>query len=336
MAGEVKNPQVIPKGLLIAMPLVALTYVLPTLGGLASMPAGSWENWALAQEGMGGGNVGYATVLTTYLGNAWGYAFLVIAIISQCAIFNTYLASGSRGFFVLADDNLCPKALVKVSKKKGVPWVGIMSLAVVTFILGQNFDFSMLVNIEVVFMLAYYIVLSFVVVKLRKKYPVEERKAKGLYVIRGGKIGYLFCVTMPIIIAIVSLMLNGSDYLFVGLIATSTGMIAYIILKKMYGGLYKSDPETNPINKKTGLAVGDTIRLGFLVIIVGATAFFGKLWLKWYEVDYGEWTTDDYDMFVDSIPQVMQALQWGGIALMIIGAILIFAGRKIEIKEKTA
>ncbi len=36
MGGEVKNPQVIPKGLMIAMPLVALTYVLPTLGGLAS------------------------------------------------------------------------------------------------------------------------------------------------------------------------------------------------------------------------------------------------------------------------------------------------------------
>ena len=42
MAGEVKNPQVIPKGLMIAMPLVALTYVLPTLGGLASLPEGSW------------------------------------------------------------------------------------------------------------------------------------------------------------------------------------------------------------------------------------------------------------------------------------------------------
>lgn len=44
MAGEVKNPQVIPKGLLLAMPLIAATYVLPTLGGLASI--GQWDSWS--------------------------------------------------------------------------------------------------------------------------------------------------------------------------------------------------------------------------------------------------------------------------------------------------
>ena len=155
MAGEVKNPQVIPKGLLIAMPLVALTYILPTLGGLACMPEGSWMNWS-TEGGFGSDNVGYATILTTHLGSVWGYIFLVIAIISQCAIFNTYLASGSRGFFVLADDRLCPQFLVKVSKNRGVPYVGILSLAVVTVILAQS-DFTTLVNIEVVFILALYI-----------------------------------------------------------------------------------------------------------------------------------------------------------------------------------
>lgn len=45
-------------------------------------------------------------------------------------------------------------------------------------------------------------------------------------------------------------------------------------------------------------------------------------------------STNSWCMFVDSIPQVMQALQWGGIVLMIIGAVLIFVGRKIENKEK--
>ena len=117
VAGEVKNPQVIPKGLLIAMPLIALTYVLPTLGGLASV--GNWENWS-TDGGFDGSTVGYATVLTQYLGPVWGYIFLFIAIISQCAIFNTYLASGSRGFFVMADDYLFPKALVKNSAVNGI------------------------------------------------------------------------------------------------------------------------------------------------------------------------------------------------------------------------
>lgn len=182
MAGEVKNPQVIPKGLLIAMPLVALTYILPTLGGLASLPEGSWVNWT-TDGGFGGAKVGYATVLTQYLGETWGYIFLAIAIISQCAIFNTYLASGSRGFFVLADDNLCPQFMVKVSKNKGVPYVGILTLSVITVILAQS-DFTTLVMTEVVFILALYIILPIAVVKLRKKYPVEERKKKEFIICR--------------------------------------------------------------------------------------------------------------------------------------------------------
>lgn len=331
MAGEVKNPQVIPKGLMIAMPLVALTYVLPTLAGLASLPAGSWENWT-TDGGFSGSTIGYATVLTANLGQAWGYIFLVIAIVSQCAIFNTYLASGSRGFFVLADDNLCPKFLVKVSRKRGVPYVGILSLAVVTLILAQS-DFTTLVSAEVVFMLALYMILPLSVIKLRKTIPVEERKAKGLYVMRGGNIGLAFYTGAPIIIAIIALLVNGTDYLCMGLIAISTGPIAYIIFKRLYGGMAKNEPQNYPLNKKTKLALGDTIRIGVYLIIAGAFAFLGQFWLRWYEITWGEWEPSDYDMFSNCIPQVLTALKWCGLIAIVLGVILAFAGRKLESEE---
>lgn len=331
MAGEVKNPQVIPKGLMIAMPLVALTYVLPTLAGLASLPEGSWENWT-TDGGFSGDTIGYATVLTANLGQAWGYIFLVIAIVSQCAIFNTYLASGSRGFFVLADDNLCPKFLVKVSRKRGVPYVGILSLSVVTLILAQS-DFTTLVSAEVVFMLALYMILPLSVIKLRKTIPVEERKARGLYVMRGGKAGLVFYAGAPIVIAIIALLVNGTDYLCMGLIAISTGPIAYIIFKRLYGGMAKNDPERYPVNKKTKLAMGDTIRIGVYLIIAGAFAFLGQFWLHWYEITWGEWEPSDYDMFSNSIPQVLEALKWGGLIVIVIGIVLALAGRKLERKE---
>lgn len=331
MAGEVKNPQVIPKGLMIAMPLVALTYVLPTLAGLASLPEGSWENWT-TDGGFSGDTIGYATVLTANLGQAWGYIFLVITIVSQCAIFNTYLASGSRGFFVLADDNLCPKFLVKVSRKRGVPYVGILSLSVVTLILAQS-DFTTLVSAEVVFMLALYMILPLSVIKLRKTIPVEERKARGLYVMRGGKAGLVFYAGAPIVIAIIALLVNGTDYLCMGLIAISTGPIAYIIFKRLYGGMAKNDPERYPVNKKTKLAMGDTIRIGVYLIIAGAFAFLGQFWLHWYEITWGEWEPSDYDMFSNSIPQVLEALKWGGLIAIVIGIVLALAGRKLERKE---
>ena len=331
MAGEVKNPQVIPKGLLIAMPLVALTYILPTLGGLACMPEGSWMNWS-TEGGFGGDNVGYATILTTHLGSIWGYIFLIIAIISQCAIFNTYLASGSRGFFVLADDRLCPQFLVKISKKRGVPYVGILSLAVVTVILAQS-DFTTLVNIEVVFILALYIILSVAVIKLRKIYPVEERRARGLYVMPGGKAGLVFFAGMPILIAVIALLVNGTDYLFVGLVATATGPVVYLIVKRIYGGMYSIDPQKHPINCRTKLAFGDTLRIGVYMAVTGAFAFIGQLWLRWYEVEYGEWGVDDYDMFGAYIPDILNILKWGGLILAAAGIVLALASRLVEKEE---
>lgn len=325
MAGEVKNPQVIPKGLMIAMPLVALTYVLPTIGGIASLPEGTWENWA-TDGGFDRTTVGYASVLTYNLGNAWGYVFLVIAIISQCAIFNTYLASGSRGFFVLADDNLCPQFMVKVSRKRGVPYVGILSLAIVTLILAQN-DFTTLVSMEVVFMLALYIILPLAVIKLRKKLPVEQRKKRGLYVMPGGNVGLIFYAGFPIVISIVALLVNGTDYLAMGLIAICTGPVAYIIFKKIYGGFATKNPEEYPVSK-LGLAVGDTARIGIFMVLAGAMAFLGQFWLKWYEIDYGEWGPDDYDIFSNSIPTVIEVLKWAGLAAVIIGIAVALIGRK--------
>ncbi len=270
--------------------------------------------------------MGYATVLTEHMGTAWGYVFLVIAIVSQCAIFNTYLASGSRGFFVLADDNLCPQVLVKISKNRGVPYVGILSLAVVTFFLAQS-DFTTLVSMEVVFMLALYIILPVAVVILRDKLPVEERLKRNLYVIGGGKRALIFYCGFPMVIAVIALLINGTDYLATGLMALASGPVAYIFFKKICGGLTVKDPENNPVNG-FGLAIGDTVRMGIFAVCAGAMAFFGQFWLRWYEIEWGEWGPDDYDVFSNVIPQVQTGLLIGGLVCMAGGLALVYIGKK--------
>ena len=113
-----------------------------------------------------------------------------------------------------------------------------------------------------------------------------------------------------------------------GLIATATGPVAYVIFKKLYGGLSKNDPNRYPCNPKTKLAAGDTVRIGVYLILAGAMAFLGQFWLKWYEIDYGEWGPDDYDMMGDMIPQVLQILKWAGLAAIIIGIIAAIVGNK--------
>lgn len=323
MAGEISNPQVIPKGLLIAMPLIAATYVLPTIGGLAAV--GHWQQWAVSGEG----TYGYSAVFVQFGGPILGIIFLGVAVISQCSIFNTYIASGSRGFFVLADDNLCPKFLVKVSKKRGVPYIGIISLSVVTMFLSQ-FEFSTLVMAEVVFILVLYMVLSVSVIVLRKKIPLSKRE--GLFVIPFGKIGLYLFTSLPFTIAAITLLLNGTVEFIVGLVATTTGPIAYVILKKIYGGRYKTDPVAFPINKKTKLCEGDMSRISAYCFILGIFATIGSFGLVWYE---GKKATKHYleeygSGFFSNFDGMISALQYGGIIAITFGIILFIISRKIE------
>jgi amino acid transporter len=323
MAGEVEEPQKIPKGLLIAMPLIAASYVLPTMAGLASV--GQWEDWATD----GAGTVGYMDVFTQFLGPAFGVVFLIVAIISQCSIFNTYLAAGSRGFFVLADDHLSPKILVKVSRKRGVPYVGIISLTIVTILLAQ-YDFTVLVMGEVVFMIALYIALSISTVVLRKKIPLAQREGK--YIIPGGKAGLYFCCGLPFLICIIALLINGTEYLLIGLIAISTGPVLYLVVKRVYGGLYVDDPEKHPINHQTKLAVGDVGRIAQYCVMTGIFAVLGSFFLLWYEGDWGaEYYLEEYGSgFLSSFSSMIAALQYGGAILAVLGAALWFGKKYIE------
>ena len=323
MAGEVTRPEVIPKGLIIAMPLIALTYILPTMAGLSSV--GQWDLWATTGEG----NVGYATVLTQFAGPAWGIGFLVVAIISQCAIFNSYLLSGSRGFFVLADDHLCPKILVKVSKGRGVPYIGILSLAAVTMLLAQ-YDFATLVMAEVVFILALYIILPLAVLKYRKIKPVSERG--GVFVIPGGKIGLYFCCWIVVIISVLALMINGTDYFVIGLLGITTGPVAYLFFKWFYGGMYKTEPERFPLNKKTRLAMGDLLRFSYYFFAVGVAAVVGRAFLMWFEGDWGpEYYLEEFEEgFFSNFEGMLNALLIGGIIALVIAVVLYVIGRKSD------
>ena len=92
LSGEVKNQMVIPKSILIVCPLIGLSYVLPTIAGVASV--GHWDSWTtdlVASDG-----VGYATVLTQNVGGWCGVLVVITAVVGNMAIFNTNMTCGSR------------------------------------------------------------------------------------------------------------------------------------------------------------------------------------------------------------------------------------------------
>ncbi len=333
ISGEVENAsKVVPRGLLIAMPLIALTYVLPTLAGLGSMGEGNWEFWTT--EASSPQDIGYSSVLTTYLGPAWGYAFLVIAIMGQCAIFNTYIASGSRGFFVFADDNLFPKFMTKLSKKRKIPYIGVLSLSIVTAILCQ-FPFEAIVKMEVVFILGMYIILPVIVHKLRRMYPVEERKEQGIFYMPGGKLGLYFFTSFPFVISIAAIMVNGTDYLLMGIVGLLTACLFYVIFKRRFGGLTVNEPEKYPIDPNTKLAPGDVARVGMTLFLGGLLAFVGSFVLVWWEASWGvEYYAEESGNtgFLADYWLMIDILRYGGIALFVVG-LGLFAKDKKNLKS---
>ena len=308
LSGEIRDKTLIPKGLLIILPLTALSYILPTIGGLASV--GQWKNWTTTSgEGISFGNV------LAQIGD-WGLPlFLIVAIMANLSIFNTYITSISRGFFAMAEDNLAPKSLVKTNKKH-VPYVGVVSLGAFC-LLACTFDFSIIVTVDVMLLMVDYVLVWISGIALRKNEPDMPRPFK----IPGGTGIFVAVVAPGLVIAILALMLNGADYYFAGMIGFVSSPIMYYIWKRMYGGLYKSDPNKYPINTKTKLACGDLHRMvmvfGFLAIM---GIFCSFIFFPWYEADWREYYVQEYGMNAQTI--IMSGIKLVSFIYAVIAVIL--------------
>ncbi len=323
IAGEVSNPQVIPKATIITMPLIMAVYIFPTMAGLASM--GDWENW-----GTEAGTVGYADVVTHYWGPAFGVFFVVVAVLAQCSIYNTYIASGSRGFFALADDHLAPPILVKCDKKHGVPYVAVLSVAITNLILCQ-FAFTTVVVVDVFLLVSSYVMIFISAMILRRKIPTEDYKFK----IPGG-MGFLtvLCI-VPCIIAFCSFFINGTDYFIGGMLGIVSGPVLYVIWKKMYGGLAKKDAVRYPVNPKTGLAIGDTKRIGSIFLGLAVVGGLALAWLPWFEGDWGpEYYAEEYETgFFSSFDGMLQAIQTSTIVFLVVAVVCFVIAAMVEPKK---
>ena len=330
IAGEVANPQVIPKGTIITVPLIMAVYILPTIAGVGSL--GQWDNW-----GTDGGCVGYADVVSHFWGPAFGIIFVVVAILAQCSIYNTYIASGSRGFFSLADDHLAPPVLVKCDKKHGVPYISVLSVGIFNLLFCM-FPFGFIIVLDVSLLIASYAMVYISAMILRRRIPREE------YVFRiPGGYGFLCLICIvPICVALLAYFINGSDYYLGGMVGILSGPVLYFIWRRKYGGLTKKDSEQFPTNKKTGLAVGDTKRMAFLFMMMTIMNIIALFFEPWYEGWGTEdaWESGDYfDGILENVDvnSIVGAIQTGLYILTAVCAILMivffFVYRKVEPKK---
>jgi len=313
VAGEISNPQVIPRATLISVPLIMATYILPTMGGLASI--GHWDQWATE------GGLSYRDVVTQ-VWPVFGWFFVVVAVCAQLSIFNTYIASGSRGFFALAEDNLAPKILVRCSEKHGVPYVAVMSLGIFSLI-ACWFRFEVIVVVDMMLLMSAYVLIFISACILR----VREADLPRPFRVPLGTRGFVAMCIPPLVIAFAALFINGTDYFVGGMIALMTGPVAYLFFKRIYGGLHKSRPVEHPVNPKTGLAVGDLKRMAWMFAGLTAIGVIAVLFLPWY--DDPEYYQIAYG--IEGLFEFMiQSIRWITLASVVVTIALGLLARRLE------
>lgn len=326
MAGEISNPQVISKAMKLAVPAAALTYLLPTAAGLVSV--GQWEMWSPGETG----GIGFPTVLSLGFGDAGKVIFVVVAMVAALSSFNTNMAGGSRSFFVLVDDRLFPKKwITNVTKKSGVPYVGVLSIAVVTLLMMQ-IEFKALVLIQVIPILVSQVLVSVIIVKARKVIPMDLRK--DCYTVSGGKVGLFLITVLPAFVAVLAYYMNGMDYFLYGQIFLLLVGVTYPIAKIGLGGYSERNPELFPKNPDTKLAYGDLYRIAKYMAVIGVVSVVGYFYFDFMEGDWGPaYYAEMYGSgLLSSFDAMRMALMSGGIACIVIAVVLCVVARKKDKK----
>jgi amino acid transporter len=319
VAGELKDPQVIPKATLLTVPLIMAVYILPTMGGLASL--GRWSEWA-SEGGLTYGDV------VTQVAPAFGIFFVFVAVIAQFSIFNSYIASGSRGFFALAEDNLAPKILVKCSKDRGVPYVAVLSLGVFSLI-ACMFPFSVIVVVDVMLFMSAYALIFISACILR----IREGDLPRPFKVPVGTKTFIAMCTPALIIIFIAFFINGTDYFVGGMAALVTGPIMYFIFKRRYGGLTKIDPEYYPVNSSTGLGIGDTKRMAWMFAAMTFVGCIAAFFLPWY--DDAAYYTETYGI-EGLFDFLIGCIRWITVASGVLTGVLVIVAGRVEPKDAGA
>lgn len=162
-AGEVKNPQrYLPRALIIAMGVVALTYILIQVVCIGTLPELAQSKKPLADAG------------THFLGMAGGVIISAGAIISITGNLNIILLSGSRIPFAMAEQRQLPSILARVHRRFSTPHISILVTAALMMAFALNSSFVAALTISAIARLVTYAATCASLPVLRRKSEVSQ------------------------------------------------------------------------------------------------------------------------------------------------------------------
>ncbi len=185
-----------PRALMVALPLVTLSYFVPLLPALAASDGSAWKDgsWpAIAMQVTGGAGPFIASMI------AFG------GLVSALALFNALLLSYSRIPLAMAVDGLLPKALAQTDSR-GTPRRAVL-LSAVFYSVFVLVPFGKLVVADVL-LYAIALMLEFgALIALRRREP----ELRGVFRIPTGTGGVILLAALPAIVLGVDIWLAIRD-----------------------------------------------------------------------------------------------------------------------------
>jgi amino acid transporter len=218
IATEVEKPQrTYPRAMLVAVCIVALSYVLPFAAmWMTGLTSTAWEtgSWADIAGLLGGPLLRIGVVLG--------------GVISAFGMFNALVMSYSRLPLAMAQDGMLPGIFGKLQKKSRAPWVAIIALAI-GWAMCLGLGFARLVTLDIL-LYGFSLLLEFVALAvLRFREPDLPRPFR----VPGGLFGAIAIGIPPMLLLGFSIIrseheqvLGMSSFAF-GMILIGLGVVAY-------------------------------------------------------------------------------------------------------------
>ncbi len=215
VAEEVENPQrAYPRALAMVVPLSIAAYFLPTLAGLAS--AGNWQQW----------HTGYFSDVAKLIGGPWlGTWMTLAAMVGNVALLNSTVLTTTRMPFAMAEDGYLSTALTRKHSRYGTPWLAIVVSSVIYALLAWQ-SLAQLISVYIWLRSATTVLTVLSAWKLRQSRPEMPRS----FLIPGARMGLIYVVAAPVIMALVALLGSDRFALIGGAMAMVLGPIVYVII----------------------------------------------------------------------------------------------------------
>jgi amino acid transporter len=216
--GEVDRPQrTYGRALLLAVPLITLSYVLPMIASLASgLHSGHTGDWTDGD---------FANAASLLAGNWLKVLITIGAVVANVGLFSSLLMSGSRIPRVLAGDSYLPQWVARDHPRYGTPARAI-AISCVIFAVFCAMDFNALIDADVITNLAAILLEFAAFLVLRQKY----RNMRRPYRVPGGWFGAALITAGPVIFTVWlawNTFTDEPNAFWVGMIILVIGVVAY-------------------------------------------------------------------------------------------------------------